>query len=350
MSRARARASLALLFLVVLCGTGDGQAASVGGWLKITSTGGRCAHGDPYAFWFHRGSPTKLLLFFQGGGGCWSFATCAPGSTFYRAYLQSPTSPPLAEGGIIDFSDPRNPFRNYSIAFLAYCTGDVHWGNHVQTYGDGRGHRLVIRHVGFDNDRRALAWVFARFPAPTTVFVTGCSAGSVGSAVFAPYVIRSYPDAIVNQLGDSLALVLPRKLDIRSGWRGDRALPAWIPAMRRLNPARMTLADYYVALANFYPGHTFAQFDHEGDWVQARYYVALGGRWEAFPGALARTLQSIHDRARTFRSYVADGDGHCVLPDPSFYSLDVAGKPLREWVADLAEGRPVANVAPSTHQ
>jgi hypothetical protein len=330
--------------VALLFGAGDGQAGSLAGWLKISSTGGLCAHGDRYAFWFHAGSPTKLLLYFQDGGGCWNFDTCAPGSSFYQAHLRSPTSHPMPDGGIVDLADLRNPFRDYSIAYLPSCTGDVHWGSHVQTYGNGHGRRLVIHHVGFDNDRRALAWVFARFPTPTTVFVTGCSAGSVGSAVFAPYVIQRYPDATVNQLGDSLALVLPKLLDIRSGWRGDRALPTWIPALQRLNPARMTMADYYVALADFYPGHTFAQFDYAADAMQARYYVALGGHLAAFPAALRRSLQRIHAHAENFRSYVASGDAHCVLPRASFYSLRVGGVRVRGWVADLAEGRRVRDV------
>ncbi len=274
----RFKAGLSLLFLIAVFGVGDGQASSLGGWLKIASIGGRCAHGDPYAFWFHRGSPTKLLLYFQDGGGCWNFKTCAPGSNFYQSHLRSPTSQPMPDAGIIELDDPLNPFRDYSIAYIPYCTGDVHWGNHIQVYRDGHGHRMTIRHVGADNDRRVLRWVFARMPKPTTVFLTGCSGGSVGSAVFAPYVIRHYPDATVNQLGDSLALALPKRLDIHTGWRGEHTLAPWIPAMQRLDPAHMTMAEYYTALSNFYPTHTFSQFDYQADYEQARYYVALGGR------------------------------------------------------------------------
>ena len=41
------------------------------GWTKIEPGGEtRCAHDTPFAFWVRAGDPQKLLLFFQGGGGC----------------------------------------------------------------------------------------------------------------------------------------------------------------------------------------------------------------------------------------------------------------------------------------
>ena len=335
-----------LLAFALLFGTTDGQSASLAGWMKIVSTGGRCAHGDRFAFWFHPGSSSRLVVYFQGGGGCWDFDTCRSGSSFYVSHLQAPTAQPMPDNGIIDLANPANPFRGDAIVYVPYCTGDVHWGNNVQTYRDGHGHRLVIHHVGFDNDRRVLQWVYRRYPSPDNVFVTGCSAGSVGSAVFAPYLIRHYPHATVSQLGDSLALVLPRPLDIRTGWRADRNLPAWIPALLRLDPGRMTMAAYYSAVASYYRDHTFAQFDYTRDATQTRYYVALGGKARDFPVGLARSLKTVTASAPNFRVYVAPGQSHCVLPNAAFYSLGVPGRPLRQWVADLAVGTPVPSVTP----
>ena len=35
-----------------------------------------CSDGSPYRFFVHRGDPSKLLIEFEGGGACWSGATC----------------------------------------------------------------------------------------------------------------------------------------------------------------------------------------------------------------------------------------------------------------------------------
>lgn len=343
-STVRRHAAGALLACAVAFGAGDSSAGSVASWIRIAVPGGSCALGARYAFWFHPGSRTKLVLYFQDGGGCWSYDTCRRGSGFYQSSLRSPTDPSLPEQGMLDFRDPRNPFRDYSAVYVPYCTGDVHWGDNVERYSDGAGHTLVVRHVGFANDRRVLRWVYRRFRAPREVFVTGCSAGSVGSAVFAPYVIRHYPRATVNQLGDSLAFVFSRPVDIETGWRAGRNLPSWIPAMRTVDPHSMTMAQYYAIVANYYRGHTFSQFDYAADAVQARYYEAVGGRAEDFPAALAASLAEIRAHASNFASYVAPGTSHCALPLPAFHDLATDGVRLDGWAAAVAAGRRPASV------
>jgi RNA polymerase sigma factor (sigma-70 family) len=188
-------------------------------WLRIGLSGAKCARGGPYAFWLHRGSRARLLLYFQDGGGCWSYETCRPGSGFFQDSLRSPTDPSLPESGILDFSDSRNPFRDYTAVYLPYCTGDVHWGNNLARYTEDGGRTLTIHHVGFDNDRRVLRWVYRRYPAPRRIFVTGCSAGSVGSAVFAPYVMRHYRHARTDQFNgpEELGLSRPAKEKLAPG-------------------------------------------------------------------------------------------------------------------------------------
>jgi len=201
---------------------------------------------------------------------------------------------------------------------------------------------LTIHHVGFLNDQRVLAWVYRKFTAPKRIFVTGCSAGSVGSAVFAPYVIRHYPQATINQLGDSLAF--PATVDIRSHWRADLTLPQWVPGIRKLDPRHFSMADYYVTIANYYKHHTFAEFNYAKDSTQARYFAAAGARSEDFGAALARSISSIRRRASNFKSYTAPGSAHCTLPRWTVYNLAVDGTPFLNWMTDIASGDAVSSV------
>jgi hypothetical protein len=170
----------------------------------------------------------------------------------------------------------------------------------------------------------------------------------VGSIAFAPYVIERYPEAAVTQLGDSLAFVFHRPVDMATDYDAHQNFPDWIPALRQIAPGELIMADYYAAVANYYAGYTFAQYNTEADDVQQRFYVAVGGEAADFPAALATSLSQIHAQAPNFRSYTADGALHCITPRPQFYSLETEGIPLREWADDLANGRAVDSVQCAT--
>ena len=38
--------------------------------------------------------------------------------------------------GIFDRSNPENPFRDFGVIFVPYCTGDVHIGDASRRYGE----------------------------------------------------------------------------------------------------------------------------------------------------------------------------------------------------------------------
>lgn len=313
-------------------------------WVKIAPGGEtRCAHNTPYAFWARAGDPQKLLVYFQGGGGCWDVATCAPGSSFYDPAVNE-SDRPGGRGGVLDLTHPRNPFRDHTIVFIPSCTGDVHWGDYVQSYPRSGDLPLRIYHRGYVNARAALAWLYTHYPSPEAIFVTGCSAGSVGSALFAPYVMERYPGARVTQLGDSLAFVFHRPVDMESDYRAGQNFPEWIPALQDLDPRAFTMAAFYTAVANHYPQARFSQFNTVRDRVQDRYYLAIGGQPGQFEADLQASLDEIHAHTDNFRSFSAGGNAHCVLPNGRFYSYAAQGVALRDWVADLAAGRDVPSV------
>ncbi len=77
-----------ILLLVLGAGVASAQAdlptfSDLGaGWTQIPLPGAICARGTPYSFFVHPGDPAKLVVYFQGGGACWSAGTCSPGGTF----------------------------------------------------------------------------------------------------------------------------------------------------------------------------------------------------------------------------------------------------------------------------
>ncbi len=321
------------------------------GWTPIDPGGDtRCAHDTAYTYWVRPGTTNRLLVYFEGGGGCWSADSCAAGSTFYDDDISPNDDPNGRTNGILDLDHPQNPFRDYNMVFIPSCTGDVHWGQKIQSYPKSDGSELTIYHHGYFNASAALDWAYANVTNPDSIFVTGCSAGSVGSITHAPYIIEQYPETPVTQLGDSLAFVYHRPVNVQTDYNAHDSFAEWIPALQAIPNGALVMSDVYSAVANYYPDYTFGQYNTEADNVQIRFYDAIGGNPENFPGDLATSLSTIHQNSPNFRSYTASGDLHCIMPRSQFYSTEIEGVPLVDWVTDLANNESVSSVRCETCQ
>lgn len=314
------------------------------GWTKIEPGGEtRCAHNTDFAFWVRPGSINKLLVYFQGGGGCWNGSTCQVGSNFYDPAVGENDSP-APRGGILNFNHPDNPFADYHAVYVPSCTGDIYLGSKVQTYQSDDGEDFDIYHHGFVNLNAAVTWAFEHVLAPESVFVTGCSAGSIGSIRAAPHLIHHYPEAEVVQLGDSLGFLFDEPTAVDQLYGTHQSFPDWIPEFSDFDPNAFTMTDFYNTVAAAYPDTRFAQYNTERDSVQVRFHVAGGAAPETFAASLANAISAIHQESPNFRSYMADGSVHCIMPGNGFYTQEINGVRFLDWVAKLAAGQDVENV------
>jgi hypothetical protein len=168
------------------------------------------------------------------------------------------------------------------------------------------------------------------------VFVTGCSAGSVGSAFHFDSIARRYPRARLAQLGDSLAFVFPRPIQLND-WGTHTVFPPFF----RIGIRRWTMVEFLERLARAHPRRTIARFNHASDDVQERFYAPLGDDPSGFEPRL-RAAESRLKRLRNYRSFLACGGLHCALPTEEFYWLRVGKVRLRDWVAGIAAGKNVS--------
>ena len=330
-----------------------------------------CSDGSPYSYYVYPGTVNKVVVDFEGGGACWNGATCGEGGP-YQPNIASSSSPRYREtspSGLYDKANPDNPVGDWYHVFISYCTADIHLGDSVETYETADGER-TISHSGQANVDAVLDWVESEFSAPEAVFVTGCSAGAYGAALYTPRIADAFPDADVTQLGDCGAGIIPESFvtdeDGLNRWNIDAVLPEEIDLTGGV-PATF-LADAYVAIGQAYPEVTLAQYNSVLDGVQIRFYALQLGldpsdpeaqqtAADAWVAGLAASLGQIQLGLPTgFSSYatlfddndtLGDGTAHCVIFRPEFYTLTTSGVLLTDWLdALLNDDVPPAPVSP----
>lgn len=318
------------------------QSGAAKNWQRMP--GGKdtgCADGSAYSYFVHPGDQQRLLIYFQGGGACWSAQTCDPRVSLYRPNLNAVD--PAAAQGIFDFANAENPFRNYLVLFVPYCTGDVHLGNRTATYPPAKSE---LHHQGFANAMSALRWTFEHVPAPQIIFVAGGSAGAMASPFYAGRLADHYHDARVVQLGDSAGgvsvAVMPSVLE---SW-GTMDVLKPFALYQSADATNINLETLYIREGSANKSITFAQFNNTADSVQL-FGLQFMGVKTPLSEVLERSYAQIRSGVPRFHSFTAPGTLHVMLNRPEFYTLNVAGRRLRDWVAELALGKAPADVPAS---
>lgn len=366
-----------------------------GGPVCTTNAAGvqSCRLGNKdFSFFFKPGKEKKkLVVFFDGGGSCWDSNTCVTGQqTPLSAYV--PELKGISTQGLFDQSNPKNPYRDWNIAVLPYCTGDIHWGSKDQAYTDftGRitgtqGGTVTIHHRGFDNFLYVREWLMNHFAEKeekkekgeddneaeniNKLLVTGSSAGAYGAAFAYPHLKQAFPrangyllaDAGNGVISDALLQQAVRLPDER--WGASRNLVRNIPGMDGIfnQPADRFAPAYFSALAGFYPQDRFSQYTTLFDVIQALFFnISLNQNNIAAWGNLtpqvygAWTNQMVNFAFITaanpnYRFYIASGCNHTVLRfNDDYYSTQTTQVPsFLNWFKALTkegeDGAPPAN-------
>lgn len=151
-----------------------------------------CGDGTPgYYSLVLRSGAENLLIYMQGGGACWDNRTCNLG----LAQLSRPqTGTDFHSGkGIFNSQHKENPFgKDYNIAYIPYCTGDVFTGNKINNYGTAAQPKTV-RHLGYDNVLKTMKELKRHFPNPSKAVLLGVSAGGIGAYYHMGTLVKTYP-------------------------------------------------------------------------------------------------------------------------------------------------------------
>jgi hypothetical protein len=163
--------------------------------------GTSCRDGSEAGLFIRFTDSNRLLIFFEGGGACTSAGFCnfnpanvnqvlsGTGETVIGSALgavagrQQPGAYQAGEvTGIFSADRSENPFRDWNMVYIPYCTGDVHSG--TRQAASVPGVATPQKFVGHFNTRTFIGRLVPTFEAGLErVIVTGSSAGSFGAAL-----------------------------------------------------------------------------------------------------------------------------------------------------------------------
>jgi len=145
-------------------------------WKAVPTAGAICRDKTATGFAVNLNMASdKLIIYMAGGGACFNAFTCGANPRTWAA-----TDPNAAMAGstfVINRAAANNPFKDWNMAYIPYCTGDVHTGTNMTGFnGDA--------HMGYSNYLKYLGKLVATFKGKplTQIVLSGSSAGGFGVA------------------------------------------------------------------------------------------------------------------------------------------------------------------------
>jgi len=312
------------------------------GWTKHTfdpdnGDGPICIAGTPFSAFTRAGDPKKLLIFEQGGGACWQ--------DFYNCnVLAEAQEPPGPATGIFDFNNPDNPFADYSIVYMPYCDGSVFSGDNDvfdPAFGAAIGvPAAVVRfHRGFRNQSAGMDLAKATFPKAKSITVSGSSAGGVGAAGFAPFLVRfNYGNniklTVLNDAGPvTVNLAAPGDIAKRDAdWQFAQFYPESCTQCDAFGQATAVI-DW--RLDN--DGSIREAFYETDSDLTNRFFLGLLGDQPGFRNLVVTEHGLLNDAyPKRYKRFIVAGDtSHTAVQSNLFYTQDANGILLNEWTADF---------------
>jgi Pectinacetylesterase len=307
-----------------------------GEW-ELVRPGGdcQCSDGTDYAFFVRHDDPAKVMFFLQGGGACFSADTCNPSSGTYDPNIDSLDNPALLDG-IFDSARPDNPFRDHSVVFVPYCTGDIHIGNNAAEYSP----ELTVQHRGWVNGTAARDYLAENFPDAAQVVVVGASAGSMAAPLYAGAISDQLPDAQITVLADSSGAYPDATNSAIADVWGSNTTRAAFPEYT----GDWSLPRFFVAAGLHDPEIVMARFDFAFDAVQSEFMAMTGADTSDLVASMDSNEALIEEAGVTQHSYTAPGDNHTIVQGSEFYEMVVSDVPLVDWVTALIGGQPMEDV------
>jgi len=196
-------------------------------WTWIDVPGSECMNDTPTGMGVNvNPTSSKLMIYLEGGGACFNAFTCT-GVAHQNGFGSSDFDGIIRDGGssgVFNRADGDNPFADWNMIFVPYCTGDIFSGSNPDGFG-GR------NQVGYDNMGFYTDLLVQEFPHVNHVVLTGSSAGGFGASYNYDRVATAFGTTKVTLLDDSGPALGDKYMtpclqeNVRDIWNLDATLP-----------------------------------------------------------------------------------------------------------------------------
>lgn len=298
-------------------------------WTWVDIDGSACGDGSPTGFAVNLTDKSKdVLVWLEGGGACWDGDSCwgaVPTAFYMTGYgaAQLALDPQLTLLYTLNRNDSGNPFRDYNMVFVPYCTGDSFSGASITDIVES-GTTHATHFVGAANITLFLERLVPTFADAKTVWLGGDSAGGFGAAFNYGRVRSAFSGATVNVLDDSGPPIQPDPA------RWALWLNEWSIELPNdcaecvLGPA--AFVDYYAQHA---PDGKFGLISYEFDSIIAPFMNLTSTQFQT---ELYAQLDHMTATWNNGRYFVLAGSSHVGLLTPT--------QPLRDWVSAMVTDGP----------
>jgi len=257
-----------------------------------------------YAFQVVRKRNDRLLLSFDGGGACWNKLSLDADACSKQSIW------PYSLTGILSRSS-KNPFNDYTILHIQYCSGDLFSGNVTQPFTDKMGG--LVHQVGYYNTRSAIDWAKANVADPLqSLVITGVSAGAIGTQVWASKLLREFSYTHASVMVDSYTGVFP------AGFQGPVFKGLGVCGLDIIRPElqelcfqeTITIDKVFEHTMEEFPQVTFAVINSKYDNVQIDFYkkaaISMGNfaGLSISPNHFFELMNGITDRYKKHANFV----------------------------------------------
>jgi Pectinacetylesterase len=312
-------------------GSGKAIEAATETWTWVPFADALCADGTATGIGVNLTDKSRrVLVFLQGGGGCWSDLTCYGLKTalhitggYGEADFKEDQAMYLGTG-FFDRQDPTNPFKDYSMVFVPYCTGDIHAGNNVVDYNGTKTY-----HVGFKNVQAYLSRLVPTFASAERVYLAGTSAGGFGAAINWWQTQQAFGKVRVDMINDSGTTLSPMytnstfAAEQRTNWNLDATLPSGCTECKT-DPG--SLLPYY---GSVFADHRAALLSYTRDTVISKFNAIS---MDQFAVGLEEMLKARVDPLPSFHYFVYAGDGHVLWGHPDLATKNVT---VKQWLTQM---------------
>jgi hypothetical protein len=278
---------------------------------------------------------TSLLIYFEGGGACWDYTTCY--------VLNSATMGPITAAEwptheaalppLLDRTRTTNPFRNATMVYIPYCTGDLHAGDNVATYSSGTTTQ-TYHHKGRPDTVAFLTRVASTWKSVSSVVVSGSSAGGYGALLTYDLMRKTYTGAHMDLIDDAGTLlegdaVPPGE---RTAWFASWNIGDLVDSL--CTGCRDDFSLLYPQIAARYTRDRMALLSSLQDGTISTYFLLSGADFQT---DLLKMVDERLTPTSNFRAFLIAGSQHPVLTTPD---VTTQGKSLESWLIDMVSDQP----------